>query len=164
MEQRRLYHFTKAHFGLDDIRRAQLKIAQISDLNDPFELRCMDTSAPQMREAYDGWRDQTSALFGVVCFTERWDDILQWAHYADRHRGICLGFDVAGVSYADATIMRRVRTSGKLDPVKLGEAYGTVRERLKDSERKTLAKRCSEKDSDKATYYMDVLRAESCRL
>ncbi len=95
-QHQRLYHFTAAHFALDDIRRTQLKIAQISDLNDPFELRCMDTSDPQAREAYEGWRDQASTLWGVVCFTDTWDDILQWAHYADRHRGICLGFDVAG--------------------------------------------------------------------
>jgi hypothetical protein len=95
-QHRRLYHFTPAHFALDDIRRTQLKIAQISDLNDPFELRCMDTSAPRIREACDGWRDEASKLFGVLCFSERWDDILQWAHYADRHRGICLGFEVTG--------------------------------------------------------------------
>lgn len=95
-QRQRLYHFTAAHFALDDIRHTRLKIAQISDLNDPFELRCMDTSAPHMREAYDGWREQVSARFGVLCFSERWNDILQWSHYADRHRGICLGFDVTG--------------------------------------------------------------------
>jgi hypothetical protein len=64
-QQQRLYHFTAARFALDDIRRTQLKIAQIADLNDPFELRCMDTSAPQIREAYDGWRDAVSPDHGV---------------------------------------------------------------------------------------------------
>lgn len=96
LERRRLYHFTAAHFALDDIRHTRLKIAQISDLNDPFELRCMDTSGPGIRQAYDGWRGESSAHFGVLCFSERWNDILQWSHYADRHRGICLGFDVEG--------------------------------------------------------------------
>jgi len=152
------------------LRNRRLKIAQLDDLNDPFELKSVNLCNPAHSLAFDGtethegFKAEMARRYGVLCFSEDKTDVLQWAHYADRHRGICLGFDVSGVSYADATIMRRVRTSGKLDPVKLGEAYGTVRERLKDSERKTLAKRCSEKDSDKATYYMDVLRAESCRL
>src|SRR5277367_502008 len=92
----RLYHFTSAKFALDDIRNARLKIAQIEDLNDPFELRCMDTSGKVNRMAYELWRQESAARFGVLCFSERWNDILQWSHYADRHRGICLGFDVAG--------------------------------------------------------------------
>jgi hypothetical protein len=92
----RLYHFTATTFALDDIQNSRLKIAQIADLNDPFELRCMDTSGRNMRWAYDAWREECSERFGVLCFTEIWNDILQWSHYADRHRGICLGFDVTG--------------------------------------------------------------------
>lgn len=95
-QPQRLYHFTATSFALDDIRNARLKIAQIADLNDPFELRCMDTSGRNMRWAYDAWREECSARFSVLCFTENWMDILQWSHYADRHCGICLGFDVAG--------------------------------------------------------------------
>ncbi len=29
---------------------------------------------------------------GVVSLTERWDSILMWSHYADCHKGICIGF------------------------------------------------------------------------
>jgi hypothetical protein len=111
-EPQRLYHFTAVRFALDDIRHARLKIAQIADLNDPFELRCMNTSAPQMREAYDSWRHAVSPYYGVVCFSEGWDDILQWAHYADRHRGICLGFDVTGAR----SKFGKVRYVKKKDP------------------------------------------------
>lgn len=31
---------------------------------------------------------------GVCCFSKRWDILLQWAHYADKHTGIVLGFDL----------------------------------------------------------------------
>jgi hypothetical protein len=34
---------------------------------------------------------------GVLCLSEKPDDILMWAHYADRHRGFCLQFDKAGL-------------------------------------------------------------------
>lgn len=29
---------------------------------------------------------------GVICFSEKKDDLLMWSHYADGHRGICLEF------------------------------------------------------------------------
>ncbi|MBI4471214.1 MAG: DUF2971 domain-containing protein [Acidobacteria bacterium] len=31
---------------------------------------------------------------GVLCFSLKWASPLLWAHYADKHKGICLGFDV----------------------------------------------------------------------
>ena len=30
---------------------------------------------------------------GMCCFTESFDNILMWAHYADNHQGICVAFD-----------------------------------------------------------------------
>ncbi|WP_400260900.1 DUF2971 domain-containing protein [Sphingobacterium sp. SG20118] len=30
--------------------------------------------------------------FKVSCFSEISDDVLMWSHYADKHRGICIGF------------------------------------------------------------------------
>jgi hypothetical protein len=32
--------------------------------------------------------------FGMICFSRSWHSSLLWSHYADKHRGICLGFDV----------------------------------------------------------------------
>jgi hypothetical protein len=30
---------------------------------------------------------------GIACFSKVRDDILMWAHYADKHKGLCLEFD-----------------------------------------------------------------------
>ena len=30
---------------------------------------------------------------GIVCFSKERDDILMWAHYADKHKGICFEYD-----------------------------------------------------------------------
>lgn len=91
----RLYHFTSAKYALDDIRNKRIKIAQFDDLNDPFELKCVDLSADGREWAFDGFKAQMALRFGVLCFSEQWNSILQWSHYGDRHRGICLGFDVS---------------------------------------------------------------------
>lgn len=29
------------------------------------------------------------------CFTSSWDNELMWSHYADKHKGICIGFDLS---------------------------------------------------------------------
>jgi len=99
----RLYHFTTAKFALDDIRNRRLKIAQFEDLNDPFELKSVNLCDPKHAQAFDGieeldfegYKSALARRFGVLCFTERKTDLLQWAHYADHHRGICLGFNVS---------------------------------------------------------------------
>src|SRR5258707_1878815 len=99
-----LYHFTTAKFALDDLRNRRLKIAQFDDLNDPFELKSVNLCNPVHAQAFDGiekinfegYKAAVAQRWGVLCFSEEKTDVLQWAHYADRHKGICLGFDVSG--------------------------------------------------------------------
>lgn len=93
---KRLYHFTTAKYALDDLRNRRLKIAQFNDLNDPFELRSVDLSGPGVEFAFGRFIEEMAPRFGLLCFSENWKDVLQWSHYADRHKGICLGFDVSG--------------------------------------------------------------------
>jgi hypothetical protein len=101
-ESHLLYHFTTAKFALDNLRNRRLKIAQFDDLNDPFELKSVNLCDPIHAQAFDGTEDfegykaEMARRFGVLCFSEEKTDVLQWAHYADRHKGICLGFDVSG--------------------------------------------------------------------
>jgi hypothetical protein len=100
----RLYHFTTSKFALDNLCHRRLKIAQFDDLNDPFELKSVNLCDPVNAQAFDGidelefegYKAAVARRFGVLCFSEHKTDVLQWAHYADRHKGICLGFDVSG--------------------------------------------------------------------
>jgi hypothetical protein len=98
----RLYHFTTAKHAFDDLRNRRLKIAQLDDLNDPFELKSVNLSNPLHAQAFDGtgkfegFKTDMAKRYGVLCFSEDKTDLLQWAHYADRHKGVCLGFDVSG--------------------------------------------------------------------
>lgn len=47
------------------------------------------------RVALEQTVDELFKRYGVLCFSRYWDNILMWSHYGDRHKGICLGFDVA---------------------------------------------------------------------
>jgi len=90
----RVYHFLPANWALDDVAKGRIRISEIDQLNDPFELWCVDQRDWQLREVLRGFKREAGEKWGIVCFTRRWRNPLLWSHYADKHRGICLGFDV----------------------------------------------------------------------
>jgi len=94
MESRRVYKFLKSDDALWDIRQQKLKISEICDLNDPFELAPFDLSDPEFRKTLLKSRDELNANRGMVSCSRVWTCPILWAHYSDKHRGICLGFDV----------------------------------------------------------------------
>ena len=97
----RVYKFLSSEHALQDIRQRRIKISEIHDLNDPFELIPCDLSDPLKRKAVLSTRDQLSGNRGLVCFASAWNNPVLWAHYSDKHRGICLGLDVK-----DEVVMR----------------------------------------------------------
>ena len=91
----RLYHFLPANWALDDIKNRRLKISKIDDLNDPFELWCV-SQQNQLRKPLREFKKEMVERYGMVCFSKHWRNPLLWSHYADKHRGVCLGFEVDG--------------------------------------------------------------------
>jgi len=99
-----VFHFVGAAHGLENIRKRRIKIALISQLNDPFELLSVDLSKPDLRRAFHALKDTLAQNTGLLCFSSKWSNPVLWSHYADRHQGLCLGFDLlddmaAKVSY-----------------------------------------------------------------
>jgi hypothetical protein len=90
----RVFHFVNEQYGLDDLRKRRLKIATLRELNDPFELFAISFKAPAVRQAFQVMKAELSKTRGLLCFSRNWHNPVQWSHYADRHRGLCLGFDV----------------------------------------------------------------------
>jgi hypothetical protein len=90
----RAYHFLPSHHALDDLRRRRLKIARIDDLNDPFDLWAVAQPNHKLRSAIRKTKDQLAQKFGMVCFSLSWQNPLLWSHYAERHQGVALGFDI----------------------------------------------------------------------
>lgn len=110
----RVYHFTKAIHGLEDIRLRRLKIARISELNDPFEFLQVVSRNPKTRGRYQYLKRSLSEYMGLLCFSENWRNPVQWSHYAESHQGVCLGFDIA-----PSAEMRKVRYVPRRIPPKL---------------------------------------------
>ena len=90
----RIYHFIDAKWGLDDIRQRRLKISRIGELNDPFEFLAFSARDKDVRRAFQQTKEEISKTKGILCFSKNWRNPLLWSHYADSHRGLCLGFEI----------------------------------------------------------------------
>jgi len=90
-----VYHYLGTRWALDDIRRCRLKLSKIDDMNDPFEWRCVRSGHPPTQAALAKTVSEVVERYGIQCFSRTWKSIHTWSHYGDKHRGICLGFDVA---------------------------------------------------------------------
>lgn len=90
----RAYHFLTEQHALDDLRRRRLKVSRLEDMNDPFELLAVTLRKKEHRVALRGFTNDIDCIWGALCFSRRWYHPMLWSHYADKHRGICLGFDV----------------------------------------------------------------------
>ena len=120
----RAYHFVNEQFGMDDLVKKRLKIATLKDLNDPFELFAVSLTDSAVRRAFRKMKDELSRTRGLLCFSRDWHNPVQWSHYADRRRGLCLGFDVSdesvgSVTYSSKRIAARIeqlRAPRLLDP------------------------------------------------
>jgi hypothetical protein len=110
----RVYHFVDQKFGLCDIRRRRLKVSTLDNLNDPFELIGLVLKDETLRSVYLPTIRELAKTTGILCFSRRRDNPVQWAHYADRHRGICLGFDVPDRSVS-SVMYRPSRTKLSLE-------------------------------------------------
>jgi hypothetical protein len=115
-DQIRVYHLTSARYALNNIDHRRIKVARFSEANDPFELLAVSMSTPGIRSGVRSLKRSLDETDGFLSFTENWSSPVLWAHYADRHRGICLGFDlprdsVQKVSYKDDRIRMKLGDS-----------------------------------------------------
>jgi hypothetical protein len=90
----RVYHFISDEYALDVIADQRMKVSMIDDLNDPFELHAVDLSNREYRNEFKEFKKHMAQITGLLCFSKRWKSPLLWSHYANRHKGIALEFDV----------------------------------------------------------------------
>lgn len=95
---KRVYHFCDAKYGLENLKNRRLKIATIMELNDPFEMIAHNMRDPDIRRATTQFKAKSASQFGFLCFSRSYKSPVQWGHYAEKHKGICIGFDVPAIN------------------------------------------------------------------
>ncbi|HZV69559.1 MAG TPA: DUF2971 domain-containing protein [Saprospiraceae bacterium] len=90
-----------------------------------------------MRVALTEIRNRDFSKIGISCFTEKFDDLLMWAHYADGHKGFCLEYDTSQEPFSKLHKVNYVKSVPKLnsnkfldgseEPSGIVEAYLTTK-------------------------------------
>ena len=90
----RAYYMTSAKWGEVILRERRLKLSRFYESNDPFELQLMDSRSKETRKVAAIIANYHNKNTGMICFSRSWASPVMWAHYAEKHTGICLGFDI----------------------------------------------------------------------
>lgn len=90
----RLYHFLNGKYGLEAVRTRRLKVSRLNNLNDPLEFSYFVGGTPEARSGMEYVIQDLAGRCRLLCLSEDFSNPVMWSHYADRHRGICLGFEV----------------------------------------------------------------------
>jgi hypothetical protein len=93
-ETRRVYYMTGAMTGIACIALQRLKVSRFNELNDPFELLSVNVHERAARKAFNKVREELNKVKGLICFAPDWKSPLMWGHYAEKHTGFALGFDI----------------------------------------------------------------------
>ena len=105
----RMYYMTCARWGEVILNEQRLKLSRFYESNDPFELKLVDNRQPEARRMVRMISEYFNRTIGMICFGASWASPVMWAHYAAKHTGLCLGFDIedkllSQVKYTDAKI------------------------------------------------------------
>jgi len=115
----RAYYLTSADYGISAIGLRRLKVARFSEVNDPFEAFGVNLHNAETRKLVRKFKDEYDSSTGLLCFTSNWSNSMIWSHYANKHKGLCLGFDVRRskvlqVEYVEERIRRNLNHTASI--------------------------------------------------
>ncbi len=126
----RAYHLTTEHWALESMRLRRLKLAMLEDMNDPFELLGIELMTPEDRAFFqEELKPEMNRTIGVLCFSRKWNNPVLWSHYADKHRGLCLGFDIPDQLVKEVTYVGR-RLKAEIENTTFSDENSSPRYRL----------------------------------
>jgi hypothetical protein len=99
-----LYKFLAANYAISAIKDRTIKVARVKELNDPFEFLAYSTGDRTLRSALNNMIEESHKIHGIISFSLNWNNPVLWSHYADCHRGIVLGFELADGAIEDKLI------------------------------------------------------------
>jgi hypothetical protein len=96
----RLYKFLSIDHAVDNLVKRRIKISEYGDMNDPYEFLAVSVK-PEIfgRDINDAIKNH-----GAVCLSATESEPLLWSHYAEKHRGCCIAFEVAEGEHLKKTI------------------------------------------------------------
>ena len=90
--QETLYHFTCTKYALEGIQKRRVKASELDNTNDLFESLSYRSGSVDGMQTQEFFRWRTDCR--VLCLSKTYKNPLLWGHYADKGKGVCLGFNV----------------------------------------------------------------------
>jgi hypothetical protein len=142
----RFYHYTKYNTAIDFIlTNFTIQFSDPSTFNDPFDCNdkllkinyngdmidevlhnsSMKLSRQKRREVKRSFTNPKNfqdiirterQKYKIACFSEHFNETLMWSHYADKHSGICIGFNFPH-KYDDKFVLCPVKYLNELKPI-----------------------------------------------
>ncbi len=89
-----VYKFYPPEYAWESLLKLRFKVSPIDELNDPFEYLSLNVGETSVRAWAAKVRKEVSENNGIISFSRSWREPLMWAHYAQSHTGMALGFEI----------------------------------------------------------------------
>ncbi|MCZ9838877.1 DUF2971 domain-containing protein [Brachyspira hyodysenteriae] len=100
IENNSLYNYMSINTNtIKTIKNNKLWLSHTNNFNDPVD--------PTIKR-YKGKYDYILNSIKVACLTKNYDNTLMWSHYADKHKGICVEYDISNIINKENYIIRKV--------------------------------------------------------
>ena len=112
------YHFLSSEHAIYDLEHRVIKVSLLDALNDPFELMpYLRYKNSKRRRRIKSAHAAFAEKYGLLCLSGNWREPLLWAHYAEKHKGVALGFEIVcgqviRVSYSPSIIRKEIELTG----------------------------------------------------
>lgn len=90
----RLYYMTSRDIAEIILRERRMKLSLFHELNDPFELLGASIGEKDARQLFRVLHSHWAKTIGIISLSDNWKSPVMWAHYAQKHYGLCFGFDI----------------------------------------------------------------------
>ena len=109
LKKSNLYNYTKVNKdSLKNILNSQLWLSNSKTFNDPID--------PYIKKnTYNKLNDYILEKIKVACLTTHNDNTLMWSHYADKHQGICVEYDIRKIMNKKNIVIKRINYSNKMN-------------------------------------------------
>ena len=106
IENNSLYNYTSINKNtIKLIKNNGLWLSHTNNFNDPVD------PSIKLFNRNSGEYDYLLDSIKVGCLTTKKDNTLMWSHYADKHRGICIEYDIGKIYEKDNLIINKVNYS-----------------------------------------------------
>ncbi|SUW05057.1 DUF2971 domain-containing protein [Brachyspira pilosicoli] len=106
-----LYNYTRVNKDiLRSILNNTLWCGNTRKFNDPVDPCIRNLRKEKQNQFYDYLLEKIK----VACLTTHNDNTLMWSHYADKHQGICIEYDINNIYYKNNIILKKIDYNKKM--------------------------------------------------